>query len=185
MKIKEIIFIVVIAVIVNFTYNFFTKLSKEEKKIQNSLLQSIVDSQIDELSIVIYHYKNYSYLKIDDEKILQEFLDALKSDTYVPEHPTRQYNLEYIISIHSGSHSYLIQLCSDTFNSRISRDSVEVILYTANDINIYDLYYKCKKEDKDFYELFIKYYGYGEYTLRNHKLLYDVINKYFKDKGEK
>lgn len=183
MKIKEIIFIVAVVVIVNFTYNFFTKQSKEENKIQNSLFQSIVDSKIDELSIVICHYKNYSYLKIDDKKIIKEFIDALKSDTYTPEHPTRQYNFEYIISVHSGSHSYLIQLCSDTFNSGISKDSVEVILYTVKDINIYDLYYKCKKEDKDFYELFIKYFGYGEHTLRNHKL-YEVINKYIKDKGQ-
>jgi len=183
MKIKEIIFIVAVVVIVNFTYNFFTKQSKEEKKIQNSLFQSIVDSKIDELSIVICHYNNYSYLKIDDKEIIKKFIDALKSDTYTPEHPTGQYNFKYIITLHSGNYSSLIKLRSDTFNSGISKDSVEVILYTANDISLYDLYYNAKKENKDFYELFIKYFGYGEHTLRNHKL-YEVINKYIKNKGQ-
>lgn len=147
-----------------------------------ALLEDIVNRDIDELSIVIYENSKYSYLKINDKKIIIEFMNTLKNDAYIPDYSTGQYNSKYVITLHSKNNSDLIKLSSDTFNDNIESDSVEVTLFDVKNIDIFDMYCKSTITGENFFSLFIVSYGSGKYDFRNKKLYY-VIKKYFKSKG--
>ncbi len=164
---------------------YFYLISPSKKEVQQKqavMLQNIVNRDVDELSIVIDVHSKYSYLKIKDKKIIKEFMDALKNDSCFQFSMTGQYNSEYVLTLHSKSNSDLIKLSSDTFNNSVKSDSVKVTLFEVKNIDIFDLYYKSIMEGENFFSLFMVYYGYGEYYYENYKL-YNIIDKYIKDKG--
>ncbi|PKL18749.1 MAG: hypothetical protein CVV49_04190 [Spirochaetae bacterium HGW-Spirochaetae-5] len=183
MKIINLFIAITIVILSLFAYFHLTMPSWEERyKNQIAMLQNVINREIDKISIVIYENNNYSYLAIYDKKIIKEFMDILKKDTYIPNPSTGQYGSKYVITLHSKANSDLIKLSSDTFNDSIKSDSVEVTLYGVKDIDIFDLYSKSVINSKVFFSLFIVSYGSGKYSFRNQKLYY-FINKYIKGKG--
>lgn len=182
MNINKFLYIVLSVLIMTLFFNLITNPSKEAQEDAYKIFQEIVNRDVEKLSIVISRHGDNSYLMINDKKIINEFMDALKNGTYMPRFPTSQYNYSYVITIHSRNNSDLLFLKSDTFNDSIDSYSVEVTLFNVKNINIFDLYYKSKVKDIEFFSLFTHFYGHGKYNLRNHQL-YNVINKYIKGKG--
>ena len=183
MKIINIFIAITIVILSLFVY-FYLSMPSWEKKYQNqmAMFQDVINREIDKISIVIYENNNYSYLAINDKKIINEFMDILKKDTYIPTPSTGQYGSKYVITLHSKDNSDLIKLSSDTFNDSIKSDSVEVTLFGVKNIDIFDMYSKSVIDSKVFFSLFIVSYGSGKYNFRNQKLYY-FINKYIKGKG--
>ena len=155
---------------------------KEVQQKQTAMLHDIVNRDVDKLSIVLHVDNKYSYLMINDKKIIKEFMDTLKNDSNFKYSMTGQYNSEYVITLHSKNNSDLIILSSETFNNSVKSDSVKVTLFEDKNIDIFNLYYKSIMEGEEFFSLFMIYYGYGQYYYENYKL-YDIINKYIKGKG--
>lgn len=160
----------------------YTPYKKELKQKQTTLLKDFVNRNVEELSIVLHVNSQYSYLKIKDKEIIKEIMDALGSDSVIQPQQTGQYNSEYVMTLHDKNSSDLMKLSSETFNKNVKSNSVKVTLFEVKNIDIFDLYYKSIMECEDFFTLFMRYFGYGEYYYENYKL-YDIINKYIKGKG--
>lgn len=90
-----------------------------------------------------------------------------------------QYDYSCAVVFHAKNKSYLLVFETETYNSGIPSDSVEVIFYNIENINLDELYLEARAENKKFFSLFMMRYGFGEYSLRNHKL-YNLINEYIK-----
>jgi|GEM_PF-6198970 hypothetical protein len=179
---KKIYYLIFFIVLFTAVYFFIRYPSKEEQRNANILFQNIVNSKIDKLSIVIHDHKGYSYLLIKDKQIIEEFLDALKNDTYIPSEPAGHHMYRFVITLHEKERSYLILLRSDSTDVNIN--SVEIILFDIYNIDILNLYYKSRLENKEFSSAFSQLYGNGKHHLRNNQL-YNVINKYIKGRGLK
>lgn len=182
MNVKKILFYAITAMIIFNAYLFITIPSKESIAEAEKYFNGIVHSDIERISIVISRDGDYSYLEIKDKKIIRLFMDSLKNDTYIPKNPTGQYNYRYVISLHDKNGSYLLILESETFNSDNKGDSVEITLFKAKDLDVFNIYYKSIITDQNFFSIFSQLYGFGDFTFRNHQI-YGVLNKYIKGKG--
>lgn len=179
---NKIYFLAIVAMIITGIY-FVTIPTDRDSNAANTIFQEIVNQDITELSVVIAHNGNFSFLTVKNKEIIKDFMNALRQDTYMPKYATGQYNYRYVVTLHSKSNSYLIMLQNESFNPNIKSDSVEVTLYEVKNVNLRDIYRQSILEDDNFFSIFTRLYGFGKYELRNHQL-YNVINKHIKNKGK-
>ena len=162
-----------------FVYNHFRYPSEEYKQKIFDKLNEITSSDINKISVVACDGDSCKYKHIFKENIINDFLDALSEDSYYPDIPTMRYDYSCAFVFHAKNNSYLMVFETETYDSGIPGDSVEIVFYNIENINLAELYLEARAENEKFFSLFKMRYGFGQYSLRNHKL-YNLINEYIK-----
>lgn len=125
---------------------------------------------IKELSIVTSNEKLY-YIRIDNNKIIDEFRKIIISHTFIPDHISRQFDKRVDLTIKTKKGiEYTIKIYSQPHDKSVKSNAVDISFYDNNSFDVYNMYKETKKHYRYWDDTFIKY-GWGNpcYQFRNYQ----------------